>query len=335
MKSVKAIQKLKILANRISLLLRLPSKQKQEESHESAQKNSKNFLEQQGSVAYQVIGDRIGCILPIFKDLDNNLERSQLKIDFKVYASLTVFVAVLSSVATLVVVSLLSLLIFRTPLLAACLFGVGGGMLAGALSTIGLYVYPLYHADKLKRGLDDELPFTTGYMAILSSAGVSPEKIFTTLSSLQAPLAISQEAKDIVRDVNLFGSDIISALEKCSKRTPSKRLQETLEGVISTIHSGGNLSAFLRGKTKEYMKLKRMDLKKYSDTLSILSEFYVTLLLTGPLLLVIMLSVMAMLGGGNLGILSPDLLLSLLTYIGLPLGAIMFLIILDGTSPKW
>jgi flagellar protein FlaJ len=83
------------------------------------------------------------------------------------------------------------------------------------------------------------------------------------------------------------------------------------------------------------MKLKRMDLKKYSDTLSILSEFYVTLLLTGPLLLVIMLSVMAMLGGGNLGILSPDLLLSLLTYIGLPLGAIMFLIILDGTSPKW
>jgi hypothetical protein len=66
-----------------------------------------------------------------------------------------------------------------------------------------------------------------------------------------------------------------------------------------------------------------------------LSEFYVAILLTGPLMLVIMLTVMAMLGGGNLGLLNPDLLLNLLTYIGIPLGAIVFLIILDATSPKW
>jgi flagellar protein FlaJ len=83
------------------------------------------------------------------------------------------------------------------------------------------------------------------------------------------------------------------------------------------------------------MKLKRISLRKFSDTLSILSEFYVTLLVTGPLLLIIMLAVMAMLGGGSLGMLSPDLLLSLLTYLGIPLGSIMFLIILDAVSPKW
>jgi pilus assembly protein TadC len=83
------------------------------------------------------------------------------------------------------------------------------------------------------------------------------------------------------------------------------------------------------------MKLKRINLKKYSDTLSMLSEFYVTLLLTGPLLLVIMLAVMAMLGGGGLGILSPEFILNLLTYLGIPVGAVVFLIILDAASPKW
>jgi flagellar protein FlaJ len=95
------------------------------------------------------------------------------------------------------------------------------------------------------------------------------------------------------------------------------------------------LAAYLRDKSTQYMKLKRISLKKYSDTLSMLSEFYVAILLTGPLMLVIMLTVMAMLGGGNLGLLNPDLLLNLLTYIGIPLGAIVFLIILDATSPKW
>jgi hypothetical protein len=51
--------------------------------------------------------------------------------------------------------------------------------------------------------------------------------------------------------------------------------------------------------------------------------------------MVIMLAVMAMLGGGGLGLLSPDLLLGLVTYMGIPLGSIMFLIILDAISPKW
>jgi pilus assembly protein TadC len=66
-----------------------------------------------------------------------------------------------------------------------------------------------------------------------------------------------------------------------------------------------------------------------------MSEFYVAVLVTGPLILVIMLAVMSMLGGGNLGILSPRLLLSLLTYLGIPVGSLIFLIIVDATSPKW
>ena len=83
------------------------------------------------------------------------------------------------------------------------------------------------------------------------------------------------------------------------------------------------------------MKLRQLGLKKYSDSLSVLSEIYVALLLTGPLLLVIMVSVMSVMGGGGLGILSPDLLLSLLTYLLIPVCAVIFLIILDSTSPKW
>jgi flagellar protein FlaJ len=140
---------------------------------------------------------------------------------------------------------------------------------------------------------------------------------------------------DIVADVNLFGSDIISALEKASRQTPSEGFRQMIQGLISTIRSGGNLAAYLREKSAHYIRLRRIALKKYSDTLSMLSEVYVAVLLTGPLMLVIMLVVMAMLGGGPLWILSPDMLLNLLTYFGIPFGAITFLIILDVTSPKW
>ncbi|MDI6847684.1 MAG: type II secretion system F family protein [Candidatus Bathyarchaeia archaeon] len=287
------------------------------------------------SIAYRVIGEKTGRFLPLFKDLDLNLYKSGLKINFKAYVSLTVFATVLISLFALIFVPCLFAFVFYVPFFPAVLFGVGGSLFAVAFSIIGFYVYPIYRADKLRRGLEDELPFTTGYMAILASAGVSPEKVFYSLSNLSVPLAVSAEAKDVVRDVNLFGLDIISALEKTSKRTPSERFREMLEGFISTIHSGGNLAAYLREKSRQYMKLKRISLRKFSDTLSILSEFYVALLVTGPLLLVIMLAVMAMLGGGSLGMLSPDLLLSIITYLGIPVGSIIFLIILDAILPKW
>jgi flagellar protein FlaJ len=287
------------------------------------------------SMAHSLIGSRTAWVLPLFKDLDVKLRRSGLKVNFKAYVSLTIFATVLVCTAALALIPCLLFLAFNLPLLPSVLFGVGGSLFAFAFSTLAFYAYPIYRADTLKRALEDELPFTTGYMAILASAGVSPEKMFYSLSNLPVPLAVTPEAKDVIRDVNLFGSDIISALEETSERTPSQRFRETIEGLITTIHSGGNLAAYLREKSKEYMRLKRISLKKYSDDLSMLSEIYVTLLLTGPLFLVIMLVVMAMLGGGGFGILSPDLMLELLTYVGIPLGALAFLIILDSVSPKW
>jgi len=297
-------------------------------------KQGSSLLEKVTAVAYERVGDKTGRILPLFKDLDFELQKSGIKVNFKAYVSLAVFCSILSSIIVLASVPFVTFFALGAPLFPAILFGIGGSMLAGAITTIGFYFYPAYRADGMKRQLEDELPFTTGYMAILTSAGVSPENIFSSISNLPLPLATSSPAKDIVRDVNLFGSDVISALEEASKKTPSERYKEILEGLISTIRSGGNLSAYLRAKSTQYMKLKRLSLKKYSDTLSMLAEFYVTILLTGPLMLVIMLTVMAMLGGGGLGIFSPDLLLSLLTYIGIPVGAIVFLIILDTSSPK-
>ena len=327
--------KIKIIIGRLRSKLSSAYAKSQKDNSETRQEKSKNVFDNLESIAYRLSGEKAERCVPLFKDLDENLQKSGLKLNFKAYVNLTIFCTILVSLVTVTVLPCLLFSAFGIPILPAFLFGLGGALFAVAFTIITFYGYPIYRADTIRRQLEDELPFTTGYMAILTSAGVSPESIFKSLSNLSVPLAVSSEAKDIVRDVNLFGSDIISALSESSKHMPSERFREMLEGLISTIHSGGNLAAYLRDKSTQYMKLKRISLKKYSDTLSMLSEFYVAILLTGPLMLVIMLTVMAMLGGGNLGLLNPDLLLNLLTYIGIPLGAIVFLIILDATSPKW
>jgi len=128
--------------------------------------------------------------------------------------------------------------------------------------------------------------------------------------------------------------DVLSALEAASKRTPSPRFKELLEGLIATVHSGGNMEKYLAQRSRLYMRLKKIALRRFADTLGVLAEFYVVLLVAGPLILVVMLGVMAMLGGGGQGLLDPKLLLYLLTYLGIPLGSIVFLVLLDMVSPR-
>ena len=284
--------------------------------------------------AFGLIGEKTARFFPIFKDLDANLRRSGMKTSFRGYVSLAILTSLLASISFLILIPVVLVFLLHLPLVPSLLFGVGAGLLAGALTLIGFYTYPIYRADNLKRGLENGLPFTTGYMAILAGADVSPNHIFRSLAQVGAPLAVSSEARTIVRDMELFGFDILAALESASSRTPSSRFKGLLEGFIATVHSGGSLAKYLTDKSRQFMKLRRIALNRLSDTFGVLAEFYVTVLVAGPLILVVMLSVMAMLGGGAAGLLNPHLLLHLLTYLAIPLGSLVFLIILDIFSPR-
>jgi len=266
--------------------------------------------------------------------MDVNLLRSGMKTSFKAYVNLTVFFCLLLSLATLVLVPPFLSLFSRVPAFLSVLFGVGASLFVGVFVIVAFYVYPIYRADSFKRALEDGLPFTTGYMAILAGAGVPPASMIRSLARVDASLPVSDEARTIVRDMELFGADLLSALEASSKRTPSVKFKELLEGFIATIHSGGNLTKYLMERSRQFMRLKRINLKRFADTLGVLAEFYVALLVAGPLILVVMLAVMGMLGGSGSGLLNPRLLLYLLTYIGIPIGSIMFLILLDMISPR-
>jgi flagellar protein FlaJ len=284
--------------------------------------------------AFQVIGEKTARFFPLFKDVDVNLSRSGMRISFRAYVSLAILMSLLASFSLFIFIPIIFFHILHLPPLSSILFGVGASLLGGALTLIGFYLYPIYCADALKRRLEDGLPFTAGYMAILAGADVPPDHIFRSLARVGAPLAVSDEARTIVRDVELFGLDILSALESASSRTPSTRFKELLEGFIATVHSGGSLVKYLTDRSRQFMKLKRITLTRLSDTLGVLSEFYVTVLVAGPLILVVMLSVMVMLGGGMSGLLNPRLLLYLLTYLGIPVGSLVFLIILDAFTPR-
>jgi len=326
-------EKIRRLRARISRALKPPFTPITSRIHKSLQDSELSRGETKPqALAYQLVGEKTSYALPLFKDVDLNLQKSELRIGFKAYVSWAILASLLASGITLFLVPLSLVLIAHLSLMPSILYGIGGAMFAGAFTVIAFYAYPILRADNMKKNIEGELPFTTSYMAILAGAGVSPDRIFRSLTNERVSPAISVEAKTVVRDVELFGFDVISALENASKRTPSQRFKEMVEGFIGTIHSGGNLAAYLTSRSRQYMDAKRITLRKFADTLSILAEFYVTMLVAGPLIFVVMLAVMGMLGGGS-GLMNPVLLLTLLTYIGIPMGSLAFLVMLDIIAP--
>lgn len=284
--------------------------------------------------AYRIIGNKINYFLPLFQDLEVGLHKSRMKTTLKPYVSLIILSSLLvSSILSILVLIILNyVILFNTSL--SLLFGIGIGLMTGVLTIICLYAYPYYESDKVRRSLDSSMAFTASYMAILAGSGVPPDSMFRSLSKIPQKLAIVDESRTIVRDIELFGADTITALEQASKRTSSDKFKELLEGFISTIRSGGNLKSYLMIRSRQNLRSKRLALQKFSDTLGVLSEFYVTLLVAGPLIFVVMLAVMAMLGGGGLGFMDPTLMLMILTYIAIPVGSLIFIIVLDALSPR-
>ena len=285
-------------------------------------------------VAYRLLGNKVNPFLSLFEDLETSLHKSRMKITLKPYVSLIILVSLLvSSISGILVFTILNYII-SIDISLSLLFAIGIGLMASVFSIGFLYVYPYYKADKVRRSLDSSMAFMASYLAILAGSGVPPDIMFQSLSKIPQDSAVVDESNTIVRDIELFGADTITALEQASKRTSSERFKELLEGFISTIRSGGNLKSYLMIRSKQNLRSKRLNLRKFSDTLGVLSEFYVTLLVAGPLIFVVMLAVMAMLGGGGLGFLDPTLLLMILTYIAIPVGSLIFIIVLDAVSPR-
>lgn len=207
------------------------------------------------------------------------------------------------------------------------------GFVFAALVFSGFLIYPELRVGARKRSIERNLPYAVSYLAILAGAGVPPDRSFELLAKSEAYGEVCREAARIALDTKVMGVDILTALRRASERSPSERFSEVLQGIITTITSGGDLRAYLREVSEKLLREHRRIQRDFVDTLTIISEIYVTLFVAAPIFFMILFAIMGMIGGVGLPI-GLKGLLQLITYIMLPLAYIAFLIFLDAISPE-
>jgi len=192
------------------------------------------------------------------------------------------------------------------------------------ISYSALLKIPSMEKESRKTKINLTLHNAVSYMYAMRRGGAQMMPIFRSISeraNIYGEIAL--EFRQIVRDTDFFGYDVLTAIRHLAETTPSEKLKDFLEDLLSVIESGGDMAEFLSVRVRLYQEEAKFEQKQFLNTLSLIAESYVTMFVAGPLFLIIIMVVMGMMGGAAV------LQLALVTYAVLPIGSAIFILFID------
>ncbi|MEM5772003.1 MAG: type II secretion system F family protein [Candidatus Aenigmatarchaeota archaeon] len=201
------------------------------------------------------------------------------------------------------------------------------------LTFLIFFSYPYIKMSNNTAEIDSNLPFALIHMQTIAESGAPPIVIFKLLSNFKEYGYLSKEFQKISRNIEMFGMDNISAIRDVMLKTPSSNLKDILSGMITTIQSGGKLSQYISERAEQMLFEYKLSRRKYEETLTAYADIYTAILIAAPLMLVIVLTIIATIGGNVFGI-PPSLLIIISVYGIVPSLNLIFLIFLLITQPK-
>lgn len=308
-------------------------------------------MDEFSTIAHLIFGGEVRKHKDRFYNLQKQLRQAHMAQSYEVYASVAYLVSMIVGFVGALIGVLISFLVLGminksgnftnvhmpdtltwiTPFTDIIIIFLGMSLMAvfGYYVTFTvIMVLPSINASDRKSRINKQIPYAVTFMYALSKGGMDIIGILRSLNEAESTYGeVSREIGLIIRDMDYFGSDLRTAIINCVGQTPSDMLQDLLTNLLSVIDSGGDVTIYLNNKTDQYLQRLMQDQKAFLEMLGLIAESYVTAFVAGPLFIIIMSSVMTIMNGG-----SPTLLYVII-YGMLPLGSIMFVVLISMLAP--
>ena len=271
--------------------------------------------------SYRIFGGIAPKFLSNVFEFRGNLKKAGMKIYAETYVTMMFFTALLTVPVTIIALVLLFFykfifLVFLVPL--------------PIFIMIVFMITPSMKAGERAHSLEREMPFAAAYITVMATGGISPYMSIKRLSKVELMPAMRREARGIMRDVEIFGMDPLSALEDSAKNHPFDIYRDFIAGYASTVITGGDISHFLEAKTHDIFKARSLRIKVAAERLGTLLESFVMVMVLMSLCFYILFSVDAIYSTG-VGMYSTMLLY---TYVFAPLLSVVFIYLAHDMQPK-
>jgi flagellar protein FlaJ len=281
------------------------------------------FLKTLEAWSFRLFGNIAPSFLKHVFEFKDYLERAKIKIYPETYVSLMLFAAVMTlpmSIISAVIVLLYGFMpiIFLIP--------------APFYVMIGFLLVPMSRAGERASNLEREMPFATAYISVMASGGIAPYTSFKRLAQVELMPAMKVEAREIIKDVEIFGTDPLTAIQNAAKKNPLDIFKDFLSGYSSTVIIGGDIGHFLERKAEDIFKARALRVKAAAERLGMLLETFIIVNVMMSLCFYIMFSVQNIgVGGGSGGDVSTILLY---TFVLSPMLSMMFVYLAHSMQPK-
>ncbi|BAI62643.1 conserved hypothetical protein [Methanocella paludicola SANAE] len=213
------------------------------------------------------------------KNLRSNYEKCRPERVFEDWMLRTAALTLIASIAAVVASGLYIILsgMYADPLVLAVV------PVSGVLTGVATFYARSYtvRSNKDYRGalIDASIVHVIGFMLTMAESNVPLKKMFQNISNLGDVYGedVALEATYILSLVEEDGMDVVSALRLAQSTSPSIAWQELLIGIAEVYGSGGSLKEYLRGKYQAFTERKRMDMRKFNDSVQGLSSIYLSL----------------------------------------------------------
>lgn len=279
------------------------------------------LLEKLESLSFRLFGGKAPYFLKHVFSFKPVLEKASIKIYPETYVSLMYLIAILT--VPISIISGILLLIFGfMPLLFLIPF---------PFYVVAAFLFlPMSRASERAAGLEREMPFAAAYVSVMASGGIAPYTSFKRLSGIELMPAMRNEAKELIKDVEIFGADPLSALETAARKNPLDIFRDFLSGYASTVIIGGDIGHFLERKAEDIFKTRALRVKAAAERLGMLLETFIIVMVMMSLCFYILFSVDAIYSVGE-GLYSGILIY---TYMFTPLLSAMFVYLAHSMQPK-
>ena len=280
-------------------------------------------------IAFTLLGRFSDNLAIFFPDLTGNLKKAGMKTSNKEYISTGMFTSFLFFLIEIPVLSFVFGIFFQGVILSL----LTSITVSALLTVVIFYLFTKYPntiiADRSKK-IDALLPFASLFLSTIAGTKLPLNQVFKIFAQNSKYGEITEQMQMMTNDMEVFGLDALTALQRAVDRTPSKKMKEMLYGLLSTSISGGDIAIYLREKSQTQMEDYRLAINQFSKKITLFIEVYLTAIVLGAIFFVILTSIFSGISGVSSNIV---LLQSLVIFIFLPLLSMVFILLVKISSP--
>lgn len=267
-----------------------------------------------------------------FKPLEEIIRLANIGTVVEIYVGRMILISIIAFLASFFSIFIDSMVILKLPMPFSLLGGFLTGLSLASLVLTIFHSYPYNILSQKRNSIEANLPFALMHMSAIAVSGVPPTIMFKLIAEAKEYGGVSEEARMIIRNIEVFGMDPTAAIKQVAERTPSSSFRQFLSSFVSTIETGGDLIRFLENLANEAMAEYRIRRQRYTEILSTYADIYTAILIAAPLFFISILSILGMLGGKIMGLSITDAI-RLGIYGFIPLLNIVFILFVHLTQP--